>query len=138
MNIKTVQWLHSKLVQPSTIQSLNGANSFTWCTEIFPYTVPAGFWLGIIDAQLGSKFTDGGAGARASMLVIHNVLSVPDNNGPLHLRVPLVIPPGITITADIINNDAEQQWMNSIITGLLVEQIPGQTWRDAFVFLFAP
>lgn len=137
MNVKLIQWIHSKLVQPNTICSLSGANGFTWCTEIFPYTVPAGHWLGIVDAQLGSKFTDGGTGARASMLVLNNVLSVPDNAAALHFRVPLVIPAGITLTADIINNDAEQQWMNSVITGILVPKIEGQDWRDAFAFLFS-
>jgi hypothetical protein len=138
MVIKTMQFIHSKLVQPNFIQTLSGTNGFTWCSGVFPYTVPSGFWLGITDMQLGSKFTDGGAGARASMLVLNNVVSVPDNAGPMHFRVPLVIPSGTVLTADIINNDVEQQWMNSVITGLLVEQVAGQTWQDAFSFLFQP
>ena len=138
MIVKAVQWIHSKLVQPSVIQTLNGPNGFTWCTELFPYTVPAGYWLGITDMQLGSKFTDGGAGSRASMLVLQNVTIVPDNVGMQSFRVPLVIPPGTVLTADLINNDAEQQWMNSVITGLLVPKLAGQDWRDAFAFMFQP
>lgn len=138
MTIKTIQFIHSKLVQPSTIQSLSGPNSFTWCSEVFPYTVPAGFWLGITDMQLGSKFTDGGANQRASMLVLNNVTSVPDNVGIQSFRIPLVIPPLTVLTADLINNDAEQQWMNSVITGLLVPKLEGQTWQEAFAFMFQP
>lgn len=136
--IKTIQFMHSKLVQPSTIQSLSGANGFTWATGTFPYTVPAGYWLGIIDMQIGSKFTDGGPGARASMLVLNNVASVPDNVGIQTFRIPLVVPAGIVLTADLINNDSEQQWMNSVITGLLVPVVAGQTWQDAFSFMFQP
>lgn len=138
MNIKTIQFIHSKLVQPSFIQTLNGPNPFTWCSEVFPYTVPAGYWLGIVDMQLGSKFTDGGPGARASLLVLNNVAIVPDNVGIQSYRIPLVIPPGTVLSADVINNDSEQQWMSSVINGLLVPKIDGQDWREAFAFMFQP
>ena len=134
--MRIVQFMHSKLVPPSTIHSLSGTNPYTWCSEVFPYVVPAGYWLGVVDMQLGSKFTDGGPGSRASMLVLNNVASVPDNVGIQSYRIPLVVPPGVELTANLINNDAEQQWMNSVITGLLVPKIPGQDWREAFAFMF--
>lgn len=129
--MKTIQWALTKLVQPGTIVSLDGPNGFTWATEAFPYTVPAGFWLGITDVQFGSKFTDGGAWQRASYFVIPNVLSLPDNTGSIHFRTPFVIPPGITITAQFINNDAEQQWMSAIVCARLVPKTTNN-YGDAF------
>lgn len=138
MVIKIVQFKHSKLVQPNTIHSLNGENPYAFISDLFPYVVPAGFWIGILDMDLGSKFTDGGPGARASMLVLNNMATVPDNVGIKSYRVPLVAPPGVTLTADLINNDAEQQWMTSTINGILVPKIEGQDWREAFAFLFQP
>ncbi|MEG6507187.1 hypothetical protein [Nitratidesulfovibrio sp. 1201_IL3209] len=86
--------------------------------------------------SIGSKFTDGGPNLRASMLVLANVHSVPDNVGCMHFKVPLVVPETRTITASLINNDAEDQWINSTVTGLLVPRVAGQTWHDAFAFLF--
>lgn len=136
MTIQTIQWIHTRLVQPAVIEYLDGPNSFTWCSAVFPYVVPKDYWLGIVDMQVGSKFTDGGPWQRASMLVLDNVGSVPDNVGFQSFRVPLVVPPGTCLRAKLINNDAEQQWMNSAITGLLVPKLIDQTWQDAFAFLF--
>ena len=134
--MRIVQFKHTKLVPPATIQTLNGSNTYAHCSDLFPYLIPADKWLGIVDMQIGSKFTDGGENHRASMLVIHNVASVPDNVGICSFRIPLVVPGGVTLTADLINNDAEQQWMTSTINGILVPKIDGQDWRDAFSFLF--
>jgi hypothetical protein len=130
--LTTLQWVHSKLVGPNVTLSLDGPNPFTWCTEVFPYTVPTGYWLGIIHASVSTKFTDGGAGQRASMLVIPNVLMVPDNNGALNFSRPVVVPEGQAITANYINNDAEQQWFTSIVQAALAPKLVGQSYQDAF------
>lgn len=140
MTVQCVQWIHSKLVAAATIQDLAGPNPFTWCSELFPYVVPSGYWLGIVDMALSSKYTDGpspmGGSAIASYLALSNVVSVPDNVGYNSFKVPLVVPEGKTLNAQIINNDSNQQWMSSVITGLLVPKVEGQTWRDAFAGLF--
>ncbi len=114
-----IQWVHSKLVQPYTQESLEGPNPFTWRSATFPYTVPKGMCLNLYDAQLSSKF--GGEG-RASYFVITNVLTVPDNNGSVHFRVPIIVPAGATINGYLINNDVEQQWMGSVLTGYLTPE----------------
>lgn len=134
--VKSLQWIHSRLVQPNTVADLAGANGFTWCSEVFPYTVPTNFWLGITSASLDSKFTDGGPNQRASYFTVPNVFSIPDNAGQRKWDAPLVIPPGTVLQGQIINNDAEQQWMNSHMTALLVPKVAGQSYQDAFAFLF--
>jgi hypothetical protein len=56
--------------------------------------------------------------------------------GSVHYRIPLVIKPGVTISADLINNSyTEAQWMTSSITGILKPQVAGETWQDAFTYL---
>jgi hypothetical protein len=125
----TLQWVHSKLVPAYSAQSLEGPNPFTWASFTFPYTVPEGYVLGITDVQFSSKFTTSG---RASYLVIGNLLTLPDNHGSVHFVVPLAVPPGKTITANIINNDEEQQWMGSVITAVLVPIKPGEVWTQVF------
>lgn len=134
--IQCVQWVHSKLVQPSSAISLDGPNGFTWCTEVFPYVVPPDTWLGIADVTFDTKFSDGGPNQRASLLVIPNVLTCPDNAGSRHYRSPIVVPSGTVLTALYYNNDSEAQWMSSTITGLLTPQQPGASYKDAFSFFF--
>lgn len=135
MTAKFVQWLYTRLVPPNTILPLTGPNGFTWATEAFPYTVPAGYWLGIVDVALDSKYTDGGPNPIASYFVIDNVLALPDNVGSRHFRIPLVIPENITLSASFINNDYNQQHMNAQVTGILVPKVAGQTYQDAFAYL---
>lgn len=135
--VRLIQFVHSKLVQPYTNQPLDGPNPFTWSSEVFPYTVPSGYWLGVVDMHLGTKFGGrGGDNARASMLVLGSVTSVPASTGSVSFRVPLVVPEGVTLTASIINNDIEMQWMNSAITAILVPKVAGQSYQEAFAFLF--
>lgn len=135
--VRLIQFIHSKLVQPYTIQPLDGPNPFTWSSEVFPYRVPNGYWLGIVDMHLATKFGGrGGDNSRASMLVISNVTSVPASTGSVSFRVPLVVPEGTTLNAQIINNDIEMQWMNSAITAILVPKVSGQSYQEAFAFLF--
>lgn len=129
--MQLLQWLHTRLVQPNTTEMLEGPNGFTWASEVFPYTVPAGHVLGIIDAQMGSKMTSTG---RGSYFVVSNVLSLPDNAGHVSFRVPLAVPAGATFTGSLINNDEVPQWMTSAMTGILVPHTG--PYREAFTFLF--
>jgi hypothetical protein len=136
-DIKAVQWLHARLMQSNTSVTLDDGG-FSFAGEPWPYTVPAGYWLAITDIQYGSKLTDGGAWQRASYFLINGIVAVPDNGGSVHFRVPVIVPPGTRLVAGFINNDPEAQWMTSIVTGLLIPQQPGQTYRDAAVFLLKP
>lgn len=132
MTFQHLQWVHFRLVQNGVASDLGGPNGFTWSSELWPYTVPADKWLGITYASLSSKFVDGGAAARGSLLVITNVLTVPDNYGDLKPPRPIVVPPNATITAQLINNDDEPQWMGSIVMGVLAPYTAGQSYWDAF------
>jgi hypothetical protein len=66
------------------------------------------------------------------------MFSLPDNVGQRRWTPPLVVPPGTCLSANFINNDAEQQWMNAQMTGWLVQQQPGQSYHEAFAFMCSP
>ena len=126
-----VQWVHSKNVPGLTIASLDGVNPFTWTSMTFPYTIPQGYFLLIKSMSLGSKFT---GNLRASMLVANNVGSVPDAVGTITYDPPVLLPYWMSIPfqASIINNTDEAQWMNSQISGYLVQVTPGMTIYNAY------
>lgn len=120
-----LQWAYSAMLQPNTSLDLGTVNpTFSWRSEAFPYTVPDGHWLGIVDVILSSK---GGSENRASYFVVDNVTAAPDNF-PIRFGIPFAVPPGTTLTAQLINNeigglnpDSFAQWMTAIMTGWLIE-----------------
>lgn len=111
-----LQWIIAALVPAETDVNLDAYPAMSWISETWPYTVPVGAWLGLRAFQIGSKFTHAGT---ASYLVIENVITVPDSLGLAVFPHPIRIPGGTTLHAHLINNAPNQQWMTSVVQGIL-------------------
>jgi hypothetical protein len=125
----TMQWLHCQLVPAYTSVSLDGTGALNAASFSWPYTVQEGYVFGITDVQFSSKFT---TSSRASYFVLNGVMTVSDNHGSVHFRTPLAFPPGSKLSAGLINNDDEQQWMCAVVVGQLVKLQPGALWTQVF------
>lgn len=144
--IEHVQWLHAVLATANGgTQVVTGPGMGAW-SESLPFVVPSNRWLLIWSMGFGSKFGNSG---RASYFWASGVTTIPDNAPHLDLkRSPLILPPGQTLTASFINNETmtpeqsvqaivnpgmalsgESQWVNTYITGWLVDDQPGMTRR---------
>lgn len=156
MDIQCLQWSFGAAPPGGGGMSAFGtvdAPPYGPCSQLWPLTIPAGWYFGLTDIFFGSKFTDGPApvgtagdyGGRASYAIINSVISVPDNVGKISYRVPFVCPPGFVLNGLFINNDSEQQNMMVSICGLLIHCAdPAITtgpnaykhYYEAFSFLF--
>jgi hypothetical protein len=131
----TMQWMHCQNVPAYTSVSLEGKGALNGASFAWPYTVQEGYVFGITDVQFSSKFTTSG---RSSYFVMPGVLTVSDNHGSIHFRTPLAFPAKSVLTASLINNDDEGQWMCAVVIGQLVKIQPGQAWTSVFGPLIYP
>jgi hypothetical protein len=99
---------------------------YGWLSERFPYTVPAHKWLLIVDVAFSSKQI----GLRNSYFILSDIVIVQSAPGAFAPRIPLIVPPGVSVNATFINNAPEPQWMGVVVSGFLLDQLPGEDWRD--------
>ena len=117
---QSVCFVHSKLVPPLTMVSLEGNNPFQYNNpqkRDYPFIVPAGKELRITTAVLSTKLNRNG---RASMLVLGSVIAVTGHAPVVRFEPGVVLPAGAVLTGSLINNDeTEAQWMGSVVCGYL-------------------
>src|SRR5574343_554300 len=119
VRVQRVQWVYSCLVTPQSECVITATKApLTWRSEVFPWTVPQGYWLGITGMQMSEKF---GNGPRSSMFVLNNVAMVTGLTGANTFAQPIWIPSGVTVTGKFINNHLESQWMNVVVQGVVIE-----------------
>jgi len=139
--ITPLQWTVSRLV-PAAMRNypftgghvtIGGADDpdkgtpYSWLSERFPYLVPADKWLLITDVNFASKQL----GTRNSYFILQNIVTVNSSPGIFSPRVPIIVPAGTTVNAQIFNNTNEAQWMNAIVSGFLINQLSGETYQHA-------
>lgn len=115
MEIERLQWVCGDLVKAASVLDVTGKTKDHRPTEDFPYCVPDGCWLGLVDVFLSTK---GSTINRSSYFVMQGVLSVPDNL-VASFRCPLVLGPGAILSGRFINNEPFDQHMFAVVTGYL-------------------
>lgn len=114
-----------------SLEYLNGYLPYGWN---FPVTVPTGEWYSVTDLYLQTKRVnyitqnrpDGApSGTRSSYLILTGLVTVTDHQPHLRFEVPLLLPPGFTVTGGFANGSPETQNMIAVVAGRIYDGYPG-------------
>jgi hypothetical protein len=108
---------------PLTDRSKVGSSTkFGWFSEQFPYKVPKGYRLALVEVHFSTKKLT----LRSSYFGMDNIFYLSDWLGYLSFRVPHLIPEDEVIDAHFLNNSPEQQIVIARVAGCLIETDPSE------------